>query len=400
MGVGWRRRGFACRTDDTSDRSRGPPTRDRTTRGYGGEEELTFLGALFDHGLAWVHWPVGHGGWGLEPRMQRVVDEVLELAGRRPSWLRNPMGIGMVGPALVAHGTEEQRRRYLRPIFTAEEIWCQLFSEPGAGSDVATLGTRATRDGAEWVVDGQKVWTSSAHVARWGLLLARTNPDVPKHAGLTAFVLDMQAPNVDVRPMRMITGDAHFNEVFLTGVRIPDDRRVGDVGEGWRVAVTTLMNERVSIGGAVQPRGSGPISRALEVWGRSPGTAAQRHHLARLWIEAEVVRLLNLRAEHVRQRGTPGPEGSVSKLASALLDQRITAFTVELLGAEGTLYPEPSEELDRDAPAAAFLMAQSTTIAGGTSEIMRDIVGQRVLGLPADPRADKDLPWRAIPRGV
>jgi alkylation response protein AidB-like acyl-CoA dehydrogenase len=274
-----------------------------------------------------------------------------------------------------------------------------LFSEPGAGSDVATLSTRAARDGGEWVVDGQKVWTSSAHVARWGLLLARTDPDVPKHAGLTAFLLDMEAPNVDIRPMRMITGDAHFNEVFLSGVRIPDDQRVGAVGEGWGVAVTTLMNERVSIGGAVEPRGSGLIARALEVWARKPGTAVQRDRLARLWIEAEVVRLLNLRAEQVRQRGTPGPEGSVSKLARALLDQRITAFTLELLGADGALYPELGGELDRSEPAVVFLMAQSTTIAGGTSEIMRDILGQRVLGLPAEPRADKDLPWRAIPKG-
>jgi alkylation response protein AidB-like acyl-CoA dehydrogenase len=310
------------------------------------------------------------------------------------------MGIGMVGPALVVHGTPAQRQRYLRAIFTAEDIWCQLFSEPGAGSDVATLATKAIRDGDEWVVDGEKVWTSSAHLARWGLLLARTDPDAPKHEGLTAFVLDMHDEGVEVRPMRMITGDAHFNEVFLTGVRIPDERRVGGVGDGWRVALTTLMNERVSIGGAVRPRGSGDIALALELWRRRDGSAAERDRLSRLWIEAEVVRLGNIRAEQLRARGTPGPEGSVVKLASALLAQRIASFAVDLLGPAGMLYPADGGDLDRDEPAVALLMAQSTTIAGGTSEIMRDILGQRVLGLPAEPRVDKGIAWRDIPKGA
>jgi alkylation response protein AidB-like acyl-CoA dehydrogenase len=367
-----------------------------------GADEVALLGALFDHGLAWVHWPEGRGGLNRAPSDQRVVDEVLDAAGRRASWLRNPMGIGMVAPALLAHGTPEQQSRYLRPIFTAEEIWCQLFSEPGAGSDVATLATTAVRDGDEWVVNGQKVWTSSAHLARWGLLLARTDPELPKHEGLTAFVLDMRGAGVDVRPMRMITGDAHFNEVFLTDVRIAEDQRVGSVGDGWRVAVTTLMNERVSIGGAIQPRGSGDIAGALEAWRELGGTASQRDRLARLWIEAEVVRLVNLRAEQLRTRGTPGPEGSVSKLAGALLSQRITSFTLELLGAAGMLYPDHGvdREFDRSDPVVAFLMAQSATIAGGTSEIMRDILGQRVLGLPPEPRVDKGRPWRDIPKGA
>jgi alkylation response protein AidB-like acyl-CoA dehydrogenase len=365
-------------------------------------DEVTFLGALFDHGLAWVHWPDGVGGLNAQPSDQRIVDDVLESAGRRPSWMRNPMGVGMVAPALVAHGTAAQRDRYLRPIFTAEEIWCQLFSEPGAGSDVATLATNAVLDGDEWIVNGQKVWTSSAHLADWGLLLARTDPELPKHNGITAFVLDMRSNGVDVRPMRMITGDAHFNEVFLTDVRIPDAQRVGCVNDGWRVAVTTLMNERVSIGGAIQPQGSGEIALALEAWRKHGGTLVQRDRLTRLWIEAEVVRLGNIRAEQLRSRGAPGPEGSVSKLASALLAQRITSFTVELLGAAGTLFPDRGDDmdLDRSNPAVAFLIAQSTTIAGGTSEIMRDILGQRVLGLPPEPRVDKGLAWKDIPQGV
>ncbi len=175
------------------------------------------------------------------------------------------MGIGMVGPTIVAHGTDEQRAM-LRSIWTAEEIWCQMFSEPGAGSDVATLATRAVRDGDVWVVNGQKVWTSLAHRARWGMLLARTDPDVPKHAGLTAFVVDMHAPGVEVRPLRQMTGGADFNEVYFTDVQVPDDARLGGLGEGWHVAVTTLMNERVSIGGVVAPRGSGPIGGALSAW--------------------------------------------------------------------------------------------------------------------------------------
>jgi alkylation response protein AidB-like acyl-CoA dehydrogenase len=368
---------------------------------YGRGDDPELLGALYDAGLAWVHWPVGIGGLGAEPKLQQAVDEVLEAAGRRPSWTRNPMGVGMVGPAIAVHGTDANRARYLRPIYTADEIWCQLFSEPGAGSDVATLATRAERDGDEWVVNGQKVWTSAAHKASWGLLLARTDADVPKHQGLTAFILDMHAPGVEIRPLRMITGDAHFNEVYLTDVRIADDLRVGGVGEGWRVALTTLMNERVTIGGNVQPRDSGDIGIALSVWRRKGGTASQRDEVARLWIEAEVLRLGKIRAQQLRERGTPGPEGSVLKLQNALLSQRITGFAVNLLGGEGMLNSGGyGGEQDRQDPVVAFLASQGATIAGGTSEIMRNILGERILGLPPEPRSDEGIPWRSIPKGV
>jgi alkylation response protein AidB-like acyl-CoA dehydrogenase len=361
-------------------------------------DERDFLGAQFDLGLAWVHHAPGAGGLGAAPKLQELVDERLEGAGRRYPWMRNPMGIGMVGPAIAQLGRPDQVARYLRPLFTAEEMWCQLFSEPGAGSDVATLATRAVLDGDEWVVNGQKVWTSNAHVAAFGLLLARTNPEAPKHRGITAFLIDMHAPGIEVRPLRMISGSAHFNEVYFTDTRIPDSCRIGDVNDGWRVAVATLMNERVSIGGTVEPRGSGPIAGALSVYGRSDRTTAARDVLMRLWSEAEVNRLGNLRAQQLREAGTPGPEGAVLKLAGALLSQRIASFTMDLLGADAMLH---RYEFSNDAEASltgSFLGVQSTTIAGGTSEIMRNILGERMLGLPAEPRADKDVAWSQIPK--
>ncbi|MCJ7670450.1 MAG: acyl-CoA dehydrogenase family protein [Acidimicrobiia bacterium] len=363
------------------------------------DDQTTFLGAQFDAGLARVHYPAGQGGLDLAPKLQEVVDTELAAAGRTSSWLRNPMGIGMVGPTIVAHGTDEQRAM-LRSIWTAEEIWCQMFSEPGAGSDVATLATRAVRDGDVWIVNGQKVWTSLAHRARWGMLLARTDPDVPKNAGLTAFILDMHAPGVEVRPLRQMTGGADFNEVYFTDVQVPDSARLGGLGDGWHVAVTTLMNERVSIGGVIAPRGSGPIAGALDAWAKAPDrNPARRDDLMRLWVDAEVLRLSAMRASALRERGTPGPEGSVLKMGGALLDQRIQTFTVSTLGPTGTLsggYDPPP----RDDPVDHFLASQSETIAGGTTQVMRNILGERVLGLPAEAKADRDVPWSKIPKGV
>src|SRR5205823_8192946 len=220
-----------------------------------------------------------------------------------------------------AHGTTEQKQRWLRPLFTGEEIWCQLFSEPGAGSDVASLSTRAVRDDDEWIVNGQKVWTTLAHLARWGMLVARTDPDQPKHKGLSYFVVDMQAPGVEVRPLRQITGEAEFNEVYFTDVRIPDAERMGDVGDGWRVSLTTLMYERVSISGGAPARGSGTINEAVKVWQASARKdPAIKDRLMRLWVEAEAVRLTGLRAAAARTAGVPGPEGSTGKLAAAAMN--------------------------------------------------------------------------------
>jgi alkylation response protein AidB-like acyl-CoA dehydrogenase len=226
-------------------------------------DALTFLGAQFDLGLAWVQFPVGHGGLGLSPRYQKIVNEYTAKAGAPNPYYRNPIGYGMCGPTVVEWGSEAQKKRYLRPLFTGEEVWCQLFSEPGSGSDFAGLSAKGVQDGEEWIANGQKVWTTLAHLSRFGLLVVRTDAEAVKHAGLTAFVVDMQAPGVEVRPLRQMTGEAEFNEVYFTDVRIPHSEMLGGPGDGWRVSLTTLMNERVSIGGAVPPRGTGVISGAV-----------------------------------------------------------------------------------------------------------------------------------------
>jgi alkylation response protein AidB-like acyl-CoA dehydrogenase len=365
-----------------------------------------FLGAQYDAGLAWVHFPEGSGGLGLIPRLQRPVAERLARAKAPLPYGRNPIGYGMGAPTLVAHGSDAQLARYLRPLFTGEEIWCQLFSEPGAGSDVASLSTSAVRDGDEWIINGQKVWTTLAHLSRWGMLIARTDPDAPKHKGMTYFVIDMQAPGVEVRPLRQMTGEAEFNEIFMTDVRIPDAERLGDVGEGWRVSLTTLMNERVSIGGAVPPREGGLIRVALDRWrngASDQANAVQRDELTRLWIDAEVLRLTNIRASQLRSKGTPGPEGSVGKILSAEHNKAVTSFVVDLMGAEGMLYTSyemirPMSTMSWDCPQKGFLRMRANSIEGGTTEVMKNILGERVLGLPGDVRTDKELPWREVPR--
>jgi alkylation response protein AidB-like acyl-CoA dehydrogenase len=368
---------------------------------------VEFLGARFDAGLAWVSFPRGLGGLGVSPELQGLVERELREVGAPNEADRNVIGYGMAAPTILAHGTDEQKARYLRPLFTCEEVWCQLFSEPGAGSDVAGLSTRAVRDGDEWVVNGQKVWTTLAHTSRWGLLVARTDPDVPKHRGLTYFIVDMHAPGVEVRPLRQITGDAEFNEVFFTDVRIPDGQRLDAVGAGWRVATTTLMNERVAIGGGVPARSAGVIHEALRIWkDKKDKTEAQRERLMVLWVEAEVARLTNMRARALRRAGTPGPEGSVAKLVGAELNKRVYELCVDLLGMTGTLFPTHYEMRRPDRatfsggadPRQTFLRSRANSIEGGTSEIMRNILGERVLGLPGEPRMDKDQAWSEVPR--
>ncbi len=365
-----------------------------------------FLGAQYDLGLAWVHFPEGFGGLGVSPKLQNTINQKLFAAGAPVPYARNPIGYGMCAPTIVTHGSDEQKRRYLRPLFTGEEIWCQLFSEPGAGSDVASLAMRAVKDGDEWIVNGQKVWTTLAHVASFGIVLARTDPEQVKHKGLTMFVVDMHAPGVEVRPLVQATGDAEFNEVYMTDVRIPDAERLGDIGDGWRVSLTTLMNERVSIGGQVHPRGAGVIAVAVNQWKKNPQRhdAVARDTLTRLWIDAEVNRLTNMRASQLRAKGTPGPEGSVGKLAMAGLNQRIMSFVMDVMGPDALLYPSgytkerPRSAMDLSNPQKAFLRVQANSIEGGTTNIMKNILGERVLGLPGEPRADKDVPWSQVPR--
>jgi alkylation response protein AidB-like acyl-CoA dehydrogenase len=367
---------------------------------------VDFLGAQFDKGLAWVHFPVGMGGLGISPKFQKVVNECVYAAGAPNPMYRNPIGHGMCGPTVVEWGSDEQKKRYLRPLFTGEEIWCQLFSEPGSGSDFAGLSAKGVKDGEEWIANGQKVWTTLAHLSRWGLLVVRTDPEAVKHAGLTAFVVDMQAPGVEIRPLRQMTGEAEFNEVYFTDVRIPQAEMLGNPGDGWRVSLTTLMNERVSIGGSIPQRGSGSIASAVKAWQDLPAdqkNASTQDELMRLWIRAEVHRLTNIRANAARRMGAPGPEGSIGKMESANLNKDVYAFTIGLMGAEGMLYGSyemvrPETAMSFDGVQKAFLRSRANSIEGGTTEVMKNILGERILGLPGDVRVDRDVSWNQVPR--
>lgn len=373
-------------------------------------DDITFRGARFDAGLAWVHFPKGHGGLGLRPELNRRIEERLRQAGAKA---QNPASffMALAGPTIVTHGSEDVKKRFLRPMFTGEELWCQLFSEPGAGSDFAGLGTKAVRDGDEWIINGQKVWNTLAHLADWGMLVTRTDPDSPKHKGMTYFALDMRAPGVEVRPLRQITGEAEFNEVYMTDARVPDAHRIGEVGEGWRAALTTLMNERTAIGGGGggNAKRRGPIDEAIKVWNSKPAEARSEGHkdqLMRLFCKSEALRLTNMRAAQAAKAGNPGPEGSISKLMLADFNKKVTEFTVELMGAEGMIdydytFRRP-DSLSVDGTDGgvrhSFLRVRANSIEGGTSEIMRNILGEQVLGLPGEPRVDKDIAWSKVPR--
>ena len=377
-------------------------------------DQYTFRGEQFDRGLAFVQFPEGLGGLGLSSRkMQTVVDSELRSAGvPYHDLLINPIGIGMGGPVVLTYASEEQKKRLLRPMFTGEEIWCQMFSEPGAGSDVAGLASRAIRDGDEWIVNGQKVWTTLAHVSRWGMLVARTDPDQPKHKGLTYFLLDMESEGVEVRPLYQITGDAEFNEIFLNDVRIPQENVFGDVGGGWAAAVTTLMNERVALGGGVPKQGSGAIGDLVEIWKERKdsmdeiSSSVMRDRITELWIQAEALRLTNWRAREGSKSGNPGPEGSVGKLMSAEMNQKIYELCMEIIGPEALTFEAGYERNRAEGSSFArgsnlkysFLRSRANTIEGGTSEVMRNILGERVLGLPGDVRVDKEVNWVDVPR--
>ncbi len=373
-------------------------------------ENVTFRGVRYDHGLAWVHFPKGSGGLGLRPDLNSVVEKRLRAAGAQA---QDPSTffMALAGPTIATHGNDEQRQRFLRPMFTGEERWCQLFSEPGAGSDFAGLGTKAVRDGDEWVVNGQKVWNTMAHLGDWGMLVTRTNPDAPKHRGMTYFALDMHAPGVEVRPLRQITGEAEFNEVYMTDARVPDANRIGAEGEGWRVALTTLMNERAEIGGGGtgESKKGGAAREAVKVWeavADHQKTSQAKGQLMQLWCRGEVARLTNMRASQNAKIGNPGPEFSVAKLAMAELNKELFSFCVSLMGPDGQIgydytFRRP-EELETTGasrgPQYAFLRTRANSIEGGTSEIMRNILGEQVLGLPGEPRLDKDIAWIKVPR--
>jgi alkylation response protein AidB-like acyl-CoA dehydrogenase len=373
-------------------------------------DRAAFRGAQFDAGLAWVHHPEGLGGLGLARSQQAVVTRAFAERGITPMEMAaNPIGLGMAAPTLMAWAPPELKQAWLRPIFTAEHVWCQMFSEPSAGSDVAGISTRAARDGDDFLVNGQKVWTTLAHKARYGLLLARTDPDVPKHRGMSYFAVDMTSPGIEVRPLFQLTGDAEFNEIFLTDVRVPAAQLLGAEGDGWRVATTTLMNERVSLGTAVGQVSRTPAMELLEEWQRAresfPPEERQgmRWRVVDHWVEAEVQRLLTARATAMARAGQPGPEGSIAKLANTELGQRLADLTLDLQGPEAMLHKDgyPMSRSDRmsvASPSKRYLRSRAFTIEGGTSEVMRNILGERMLGLPPDLRVDKNLPWSEIPK--
>lgn len=368
---------------------------------------------LGEAGYATPTWPAEYGaGLSLNPGEARSVNEVLNLY-RVPRPF-NIIGIGMGGPTLITHGTEEQKKKLLPGLATNQEIWCQLFSEPGAGSDVAGLGTRAVLDGDEWIINGQKVWTTLAHISRWGMLLARTSPDIPKHRGLSYFIIDMHAPGVEVRPLVQITGDAEFNEVFMDNVRIPDSMRVGAEGDGWRVGITTLMNERIALSGAGSLAGDaagGSSSEKLIARHTPVADVRDRQRLAQLFIDERLIKFNNQRAaERRRSGGEAGPEGSITKLMQAEFNQRLQKVAIDLEGAGGMAWEGSGTEAgtmagfisdvanNRSDISRTFLRAQANTIEGGTSNIMRNILGERVLGLPKDADGSRDIPWIDVPK--
>ncbi len=370
-----------------------------------------FWGKQFDLGLAWVQFPEGAGGLGLNPKYQLIITETLRKEGiSQQNRVANILGIGMGAPTIVEYGTEEQIAKYLRPMFTTEEIWCQLFSEPGSGSDLASLSTKAVDDSDGYIVNGQKVWTTLGHLAKWGLIVTRTDPDVPKHRGLTFFIVDMESDGVEVRPLRQITGEAEFNEVYFTDVKIPKENILGSLGDGWRVSLAILMNERVAIGGNVRERGSGAPGHLVQLWkDQELDDPVTKDKLISLWIEQEAVRLTNMRAFENREKGTPGPEGSTSKLYEAEINKASYEFGMEMLGNDGLLFPrgyeltQPELNFENETfgftdTQSLFLRSRANSIEGGTSEIMRNIIAERVLGLPSEPKLDKDKAWKDIPR--
>src|SRR5437764_916185 len=349
------------------------------------EEAKAWRQRVFDAGFGWIQGPSQYGGRELPASHERVWNSTAADFDT-PSMSPFGIGLGMVAPTILAHGTDKAKDLYLRALYRGEMVACQLFSEPGAGSDLAGLQTRAVRDGDEWIVTGQKVWTSGAQYSDIGEIICRTDPDAPKHKGLTGFVIDMHAPGVEVRPLRQMTGGASFNEVFFNEVRVPDDHRLGDVNQGWTVALTTLMNERASIGGGgagVGSFGGERLVGLIRYLGKDKD-ALVRQEYANLYVHEQVARMTNLRAmEKIKAGQLPGPEMSIAKLALTRNMQRTAEFVAHLLGPRLTA---DSGEWGTFAWSEFVLGIPGMRIAGGTDEVMKNIVGERVLGLPKDPQ--------------
>lgn len=362
--------------------------------------------AFAHSGLVVPTWPVAYGGLDLTPATARRIEQEL-----RPFNLGrlNPLGLNLAAPALFAHGTEEQRLRFLPPIVRNEEVWCQLFSEPGAGSDLASLATTATNNGDRWLVTGQKVWTTWAHLADFGVLLARTDADLPKRQGITYFLLDLHQPGVEVRPLRHIGGDVDFNEVFLDAAVVPDSQRVGGVGDGWKVANATLSGERQMVSGA----GSGGVDRiggrgvehvlALARDRGRTGDTVVRQELMRVYTEERIRDWTNQRVRaEVKAGRSPGPESSIGKVHQGGLNQRVQLLATALLGMDAIAWPAAPVPAGygESAPAEVrgMLRSRANTIEGGTTEVNKNVIGERVLGLPREPDPWRETSWRATPR--
>ena len=355
--------------------------------------------AKADAGWACVSWPEQYGGRG-GTWLEAIIFDQEEAAYDLPE-ANLGIGLGTCAPALLAHASEEIKLRHLPKIASAEEVWCQLFSEPGAGSDLAGIRTRAERDGDEWVVNGQKVWNTQAHRAHYGILVARHDPNVPKHKGLTFFMVDMKAPGMEPRPIRQITGDAHFNETFLTNVRIPDSFRIGEVGAGWQVAITTLMNERTGVSKPVPSyRHVLQLAKRLEAHGEQVlENSDVRSKLADWYVQEEGVRLTFARSLTALSKGRqPGPEQSISKVVMASQRQEISSCAADLLEQAGALC-RGDESTSDGLFQHNFLGAPGIRIAAGTDEILRNIIAERVLGLPGDIRVDRDKAFKDVPSG-
>ena len=354
-----------------------------------------------DGGWACITWPEAYGGRG-GTSIQSVIWSQEESKYKTGASIFG-IGQGMAGPTIMAHGTDEQKQRWLPKMLSGEEVWCQLFSEPAAGSDLAGLRTTAVRDGDEWVVNGQKIWTTGAHFCKWGILVVRTDPTVTKHAGLSYFVVDMEAPGVEIRPITQINGGKGFNEVFFSDVRIPDENRLSEVGNGWAVAITTLMNERSSIGSSSTGGGVSDLlhmAEKLEIDGEPAiEDSSVKERIAEFYVRAKGLQYTSMRSLSALSQGkTPGPEASMGKLVGAAMAQELSAFGMELAGSAGatqdaSFTPAAAEWQDR------YLALPGLRIAGGTDEVLRNIIAERVLGLPPEARADKGIAFKDVPTG-
>ncbi|MEY4010228.1 MAG: hypothetical protein RL644_1242 [Actinomycetota bacterium] len=357
---------------------------------------------LAESGYVAPHWPEPWG-LGADPVHQLIIDDEFARAGvKRPS---NQIGIGWAAPTIIHAGTDEQKERYVLPALAGEEIWCQLFSEPGAGSDLASLGTRAVRDGDEWVVNGQKIWTTGAHYSRFGILIARTDPVAPKHKGITYFICPMDLPGIEVRNIRNIAGADSFNEVFFTDVRIPHANVVGEVNDGWRLAKVTLGNERVSLSSSGVLWGAGPTAADIVDEARKTGVsdAVMRQRIAAIWSEHVILDIIRLRTLTARLRGEqPGPEASIRKIMADEHGQRAMEIARDLIGADAMLVGtrEGEKTLRSRSWYSGYMFSRALTIGGGTGEVQRNILGERVLGLPAEPDESTGRPWSDTMRNI